>query len=225
MKATPSKQASLSGWLKKGAPKKKKEEEKTKAQSTEISSMKGGQMPPAVISTDSKVMDVDVDVDGRSSLPPESSRACRPCPIQGGGLCLWIREYIQLPPIPKDLQSEKHPHPSVRTKVNLLPYQVSHMVDYILLDEEQIVKPIAKKRRVITSDDENLSDDGPATMPSKTPKEAKRLSKAQAKLAGKSASRAQETGSKKVLAVEPAEDGAVDDVVSDEEELAAASTT
>ncbi len=60
-------------------------------------------------------------------------------------------------------------------------------------------------------------------MTSKTPK--KRLSKAQARLTGKSASQARETSSKKVLAVEPAEDGARDDVVSDEEELAAASTT
>lgn len=224
MKATPSQQASLTDLWKNKAPKKKKEEEKTKAQSTEISSMKGGQMPPAVISTDSKVMDMDVD--GRSSPPPESSQACRPCPTQGGGLRLRICEYIQLPPIPKDLQSEKHPHPSVRTKVDLPPYQPFHMVDYILLDEEQIVKRVVKKRKVITSDNEDLPDDGLATMPSKIPKkEKKKLSRAQAKLTGKSASQALETSSKKVLVVEPTEDGAVDDVVSDEEELAAASTT
>ena len=183
-------------------------------------------MHPAVISTDSKVMGVDVDMDGRSSVPPGSSQACRPCPIQGGGLCLRIREYMQLPPNPKGLQSEKHPHPSVRTKVGLPPYQPPHMIDYILLEEEQILKPLAKKRKVITSDDENLPDDGPVTIPSKPPKkETKRSSRAQAKLTGKSASQALETSSKKVLAVEPAEDGAVDDVVSDEEELAAASTT
>ena len=100
------------------------------------------------------------------------------------------------------------------------------MVDYILLDEEQIVKRVVKKRKVITSDNEDLPDDGLATMPSKIPKkEKKKLSRAQAKLTGKSASQALETSSKKVLVVEPAEDGAVDDVVSDEEELAAASTT
>lgn len=61
------------------------------------------------------------------------------------------------------------------------------------------------------------------TSTSKGPK--KRLSKAQAKLTGKSVSHARETSSQKALAVEPAEDGARDEVVSDEEELAAASTT
>ena len=61
------------------------------------------------------------------------------------------------------------------------------------------------------------------TSTSKVPK--KRLSKTQAKLTGKGASQALATSSKQVLAVEPAEDGARDEVVSDEEELAAASTT
>jgi len=99
-------------------------------------------------------------------------------------------------------------------------------VDYILPDEEPIVKPIAKKRRVITSDDENLPDDGPVATTSKVPKKGtKRSSRAQTKPTGKSASQALESSSKKVVAVELAEDGADDVLVSDEEELAAASTT
>jgi hypothetical protein len=102
------------------------------------------------------------------------------------------------------------------------------MVDYILPDEEPIIKPVAKKRKVkvITSDDENLPDGGPVAITSKVPKkETKRLSKAQAKLTGKGPSQTLENNSKNVLAVEPAEDDADDDVVTDEEELAAASTT
>jgi hypothetical protein len=111
----------------------------------------------------------------------------------------------------------------VRTKVDLPPYQPSHIADYILLDEEPIVKPVAKRRKVITSDDENLPED---RITSKVPKkDTKKSNKARAKLTGKSVSRPLENSSKKVFGVEHAEDGAEDDVVSDEEELAAASTT
>ena len=214
-------QASLSELWKQKVP--KKEEGKTKAQPTGISSVKEGQMPAATMPIDSKVMDVDA----RSSLSPESSRACKPCSIQTRRLCLQILGCMQLASIPKDLQSEKHPHPLVRknVKVDLPPYQPSHMVDHISLDEEPIVKPVAKKRRVIASDDEDLPD-GPVAITSKVPKKGKaKLSKAQAKITDKITSRALGSSSKKVLAVEPAEDGAGDDVVSDEEELAAASTT
>lgn len=105
MKAAPSQQASLTDLWNNRVP--KKERGKTKVQSIEISSMKGGQLSASATPTDSKVMDVDA----QSSLPPESSRACKPCSIQGGWLCSRIREYIQLAPIPKDLQSEKPPQP------------------------------------------------------------------------------------------------------------------
>jgi hypothetical protein len=109
-------------------------------------------------------------------------------------------------------------------KVHLPPYQPSHIIDYILPDEEPIIKPVAKKRKVIISDDEDLGDEPVATT-SKIPKKGKKKSsKAQAKRTGKSASQVQESGSNKVLAVEPAEDNA-DDIMSDEEGLAAASTT
>jgi hypothetical protein len=89
-----------------------------------------------------------------------------------------------------------------------------------------VIRPAAKKRKVIASDDEDLSNDEPAATASEVPKKAtkKRSSKSQAKLKGKNASQAQETSGKKVFAVEPADDVG-DDVVSDEEELAAASTT
>jgi hypothetical protein len=69
MKAAPSQQTSLTElW------KKKKGEGKTKAQPTETSSMKGGQIPVATTPIDLKVMDLDA----RSSLSPESSRARKP---------------------------------------------------------------------------------------------------------------------------------------------------
>lgn len=219
MKGAPSQQASLSEFWKEKVPKKE-----TKAQPTGISPVKEGQTPAATTPIDSKVMDVDA----RSSLSPESSRACKPCSIQTGRLCLQILGRMQLAPISKDLQSEKHPHPLVRknVKVDSPPYQPSHIVDYISLDEEPIVKPVAKKRKVIASDDEDLPDDGSVAITSKVlKKEKKRSRKAQAKVTDKITSRALESSSKKVLAVEPAEDGAGDDVVSDEEELAAASTT
>lgn len=86
MKATPSQQTSLTELWGKGA--RKKEEGKTKAQPTEMSSMKGGQIPAVTTPIDSKVMDVDVDA--RSSLSPESSRARKPRSTQAGGLCLRI---------------------------------------------------------------------------------------------------------------------------------------
>jgi len=98
------------------------------------------------------------------------------------------------------------------------------MADHILLEDEAIVKPVTKRRKVITSDDENSPDDGPSAIPSKIPqKETKKSTKAQSKLTGKRASQALENSSKKVLAVEPAD--VEDDGVSDEEELAVASTT
>ena len=100
------------------------------------------------------------------------------------------------------------------------------MIDHIFLDEEPIVKPVAKKRKVIISDDENLPDDEPVGTTRKVPKkERKKSSKTQTKLTSKSASQALENSSKRVLAVEPAEDDAGEDMVSDEEELAAPSTT
>lgn len=110
--------------------------------------------------------------------------------------------------------------------MDLPPYHPSYIVDYISLDEEPIVKPVAKKRKVIMSEDEDLPIDEPvASTNKKKTKGTKKSSKAQAKLAGKGASQVEDNSSNKFLAVEPAEDDARDDVVSDEEELAAASTT
>lgn len=136
-----------------------------------------------------------------------------------------IRIYAAASPDPERPTKRKASSPISADEGELPPYQPSHMVDHILLDEEPIIKPAAKKRKVITSDDESLADDEPVAIPSKVRrKETRKSSKAQAKLRGKSASHALEN-SRKVLAVEPAEDGTRNDVLSDEEELAAASAT
>lgn len=71
MKAAPSQQTNLTELWKKKVP--KKGEGKTKAPPTEVSSVKGGEMPAETTPFGSKVMDVDV----RSSRSPESSRACK----------------------------------------------------------------------------------------------------------------------------------------------------
>jgi hypothetical protein len=63
MKAAPSQQSSLTQYWKKA------EEGKIKAQPTEIPSVEREEMPP----TDSNEMDMD----GRGSQPPESSRVCK----------------------------------------------------------------------------------------------------------------------------------------------------
>ena len=133
---------------------------------------------------------------------------------------MWI---YAATPDPERPAKRKASSPMSAEEGNLPPYQPRRMVDYKLLVEEPTVKPVVKKRKVIISDDENL-DDEPVAGISRTPKKGtKKSNKAQAKFTGKSASQA--SNSKKVLAVEPAEDDAGDDVVSDEEELAAASTT
>lgn len=103
MKGAPSQQASLNElWKKAGS---KKGDGKTKAQLTEISSLKEEELPTPTTPTGSNAMDMDA----QSSRPPESSRTCKICTIQAREIC--SHGYMQLPPIPKDLQSERQPHP------------------------------------------------------------------------------------------------------------------
>lgn len=85
MKAAPSQQASLNELWKKGVLKK---EGKTKTQPIETPSMEGGQIPVLAMPTGSNAMDVD----GRSSRPPESSQACEVIPLTLHGMLTdtWI---------------------------------------------------------------------------------------------------------------------------------------